>query len=113
MKYENLKDWKYRVTKPFNLQTDIIPPQEIRTNFSTLTTEGRLYIHKGFCWNGPNGAFETKNLMLYSCVLDAGYSWFFKGLITEEMRGQFDDLFYKFIKQDDLNDLELSMFIKL
>ena len=112
MEYESLKDWKYRITKSFSLQTDINPSDIVRTNFSTLTTTGRLYIHKGFCWDGASGAMDTKNIMRGSCLHDAGCNWYLQGLITDEMRGQFDDLFYKLIKKDGMSDLRAGYIIK-
>ena len=112
MEYESLKPWKYRITKSFSLQTDIKPAKTIRTNFSTLTTTGRLYIHKGFCWDGASGAKDTKNIMRGSAVHDCGCNWYLKGLITDKERGQFDDLFYKLIKKDGMSDFRAGYIIK-
>jgi len=81
MDYEDLGNWKYRVTKGFSVQTDIIPPQKIQTNFATLTMKGRLYIHKGFCWDGASGAFDTKNIMKASCLHDSLCNWMVAGLL--------------------------------
>jgi len=80
--YKALGDWKYRVTKGFSVQTDIIPPEKIQTNFSTLTVKGRLYIHKGFCWDGASGAFDTKNIMKASCLHDCLCNWMAAGLLS-------------------------------
>ena len=112
MEYESLKNWKYRITKTFSLQTNIKPAKTIRTSFSTLTIQGRLYIHKGYCWDGASGARDTKNIMHGSCVHDAGCNWYLKDLITDEMRCQFDDLFYKLIKKDGMSDLRAGYIIK-
>lgn len=112
MEYESLKDWKYRIIKTFSLGTGIKPAKTIRTNFSTLTVRGRLYIHKGFCWDGASGARDTDNIMRGSCLHDAGCNWYLKGLITDEMRSQFDDLFYKLIKEDGMSDLRAGYIIK-
>jgi len=80
--YVKLGDWKYRVTKGFSIQTKIIPPQKIQTSFSTLTMKGRLYIHKGFCWDGASGAIDTKNIMKASCLHDALCNWMVAGLLS-------------------------------
>jgi len=112
MEYESLKGWKYRITKKFSLRTNVKPAKAIRTNFSTLNTAGRLYIHKGFCWDGASGARDTKNIMRGSCIHDCFCNWYSKGLITDEMRGQADDLFYKLIKKDGMSDLRAGYIIK-
>ena len=113
MLYEDLKDWKYRVIKAFSIQTDIIPEKKIATNFSTLTTKGRLYIRKGFCWDGASGAFDTKNIMRGSCVHDAFCNWFQNGLITKDQRKQADKLLYKIIKEDGMSDIRAKIIYKV
>lgn len=109
MQYEDLSDWKYRITKAFTIQTDIKPAETLRTNFTTLTTAGRLYIHKGFCWDGASGAFDTENIMRGSAVHDAFCNLQQKGLITTDQRKQADKLFYKLIKQDGMSDLRAKI----
>jgi len=109
MEFEELRDWEYRITKAFSLQTDIKPCKTIRTNFSTLTTTGRLYIHKGFCWDGASGAIDTKGVMRGSCVHDAFCNWHQKGLITIDQRKQADKLLKKLIKQDGVGPLRAAI----
>lgn len=94
MKYESLKDWKYRILKTFSIQTSIIPDKTVQTRFATLTVKGRLYIKKGFCWDGASGAIDTDTIMKPSCLHDWGCAAYLDGLITNEMRCQFDDLFH-------------------
>ena len=109
MEYENLRDWKYRIVKGFSIQTDIIPQQKIRTNFSTLTTKGRLYLHKGFCWDGASGAIDTKNIMRGSAVHDAFCNLQQLGLITIDQRKQADKLLYKLIVQDGMSSIRAKV----
>lgn len=96
------------MTKGFSLATGIIPPQKIQTNFSTLTVKGRLYIHKGFCWDGASGAFDTKNIMYGSCVHDALCDMHQLGLITGDQRKQADKLLYVLIKKDGMSDFRAN-----
>ena len=105
MNYEDLGNWKYRVIKGFSVQTDIIPPKKIQTNFATLTMKGRLYIHKGFCWDGASGAFDTKNIMKASCLHDIFCNWMEAGLLS------YDDywipaarLLKRICKEKDMSD---------
>ena len=109
MEYESLKDWKYRILKTYSLQTDIIPPKKIQTKFSTLSTAGRLYIHKGFCWDGASGAIDTKNIMRGTACHDAFCNWQQLGLITIDQRKQADKLLYKLIKQDGMSSLRAKV----
>ncbi len=112
MEYESLRPWDYRITKAFSLRTNIRPTNTIRTNFSTLTTTGRLYIHKGFCWDGASGARDTGNIMRGSCIHDAFCNWHQKGLITLDQRKQADDLFYNLIKKDGIGIMRAWYIIK-
>lgn len=109
MEYESLNDWKYRITKGFSISTKIFPKEKIQTNFATLTTSGRLYVHKGFCWDGASGAFDTETMMKPSCCHDIGCNWFLAGLIDKEMRGDFDDLFYELCKKEGMNGVRAKL----
>jgi hypothetical protein len=112
MKYEDLNDWKYRVTEGFSIPTKIFPEETIRSNFATLTVRGRLYIQKGFCWDGASGAFDTDTIMKPSCCHDVGCNWFLAGLITAEMRGEFDDLFYALCLKAGMNSMRAKVVYK-
>lgn len=112
MEYEDLGNWKYRVTKSFAVNTKIFPEEIIRSNFATLTIRGRLYIHKGFCWDGASGAFDTETIMKPSCCHDIGCNWFLAGLISKEIRGEFDDLFYTLCKKSGMNELRAKVAYK-
>jgi len=109
MEYEDLKDWKYRILKTFSIRTDIIPANTIRSNFSTLTTRGRLYIKKGFCWDGASGAIDTDNIMRGSCIHDAFCNWQQLGLLTVDQRKQADKLLYKHIKEDGMSSIRANI----
>ena len=102
MQYESLKDWKYRILKTFSIQTDMRPERTIRSTFSTLTTNGTLYIKRGFCWDGASGAVDTDTIMLASCCHDAGCNWYLNGLINDKLRSDFDDLFYELCSVETL-----------
>lgn len=109
MEYESLADWKYRILKSFSIQTEIKPSSTIRTVFTTLTPTGRLYIKKGFCWDGASGAIDTKNIMRGSAVHDALCNLHQKGLITIDQRKQADKLLYKIIKQDGMSSVRAKI----
>ena len=116
MEYEDLGNFKYRIIKGFVLQTKMRPKKKIVGKFATLTTKGRLYIHKGFCWDGASGARDTKNIMKPSCCHDVGCAWYLAGLIDDELRGQFDDLFERLldrqVKKDKLSDFRRDYLVR-
>jgi len=81
VEYKDISDFKYEVTKGISILTDIIPPQKIKTKSSTLTVKGRLYINRGFQWDGASGAKDTNNIMLASAAHDALCNWMVLGLL--------------------------------
>lgn len=93
IKYDDIKDKKYRVVIPFVKAIDIKPKDSIRTTFGSLTQYGRLTIHKGFCWDGPTGMIDTESTMQSSCIHDILCEWYADGLLTKEERKQADQLF--------------------
>ena len=109
LEYEELDDWKYRVKKGFSVNTKIFPKETIQSTFATLTIRGRLYIHKGFCWDGASGAIDTDTIMKPSCCHDIGCNWFLAGLISKEMRGEFDDLFYNLCVKSGMNAIRAKL----
>lgn len=91
--YEDIRKFDYRMTKTISIVTPIRPTETIRSSLSTLATNGRLYLKKGFLWDGASGAVDTKSIMLPSAFHDSGCSMYLKGFIDGEMRKQFDVLF--------------------
>lgn len=108
MKYENIEDFKYRIIKTFSIATPLRPLATVKGEFATLCTNGRLYIKKGFLWDGASGAIDTDNVMLPSCVHDVGCSWYLKKLIDIDMRHEFDDLFKTLLKKQGMNTIRVA-----
>jgi len=112
MWYEDVDGMKYRLIKTISIMTPMRPLKTIRGSFATLTTKGRLYLKKGMLWDGASGAIDTENVMLPSAAHDIGCSWYLKGLINDDMRKQFDDLFYKLLKQEGVSGLRAGYMYK-
>jgi len=112
LKYEGLKDWKYRVLETFTHQTDIIPPKEAKTKFSTLSINGLITVDKGFCWDGASGALDTENTLFPSLIHDIGCNMYLLELVSDENRLQFDDLFYKLLKDEGMSSFRASYMYK-
>lgn len=79
--YQELGGWKYRIIQPLIIETDIIPPKPIKTNFSALYMNGKLSIEKGFCWDGASGGFDTANFMRASLIHDCFCNWMVQDLL--------------------------------
>lgn len=93
----------YRVTKTFCMGTGIVPPQVIDEVFASLDKQGNITIRRGFCWDGATGAFDTKDIMLASCIHDVFCEWYNRGLITKENRKAADRLFQKVNKDEGMS----------
>ena len=98
--YEDIRDFDYRMVETISIVTPIRPAKTIRSSCSTLCTNGRLYLKKGFLWDGASGGIDTKSVMIPSAYHDAGCSMFLKGLIGGEMRKQFDVLFKTLLDEE-------------
>lgn len=81
IKYASTDSFKYRIFETFSTYIGIIPPEEIKTAFSSLDMGGNLTIEKGFCWDGASGGFDTDSIMRASCLHDALCSWMVKDLL--------------------------------
>jgi len=104
LKYDDLKQFKYRVLEVFTMETDIFSEVPIETTFSCLDIDGMITIYPGFCWDGATGALDTNNIMRGSCVHDAFCNWHDQGMLTLEHRKKADELLEKIIKEDGMSD---------
>ena len=72
MKYR--KGYKYQLADDYTIQIDTKPPEEIETQFISLSIDGLLTIKDGYAWDGPSGpTIDTPNFMTPSLVHDAIY----------------------------------------
>jgi len=76
--------YKYTLSSPFVLQTEIKPTVDIDTDFVALSADGLLRIRPGYAWDGASGAIDTADFMRGSLVHDALY---------QLMRGDYLDRF--------------------
>lgn len=66
--------YKYQLAKTYAVQTDIIPMQDVVTEYILLGMTGWLTIMEGYAWDGPSGpTFDTPDFMRGSLVHDALY----------------------------------------
>jgi hypothetical protein len=63
--------YKYQLTRPYAVQTGIIPPCRIDYEFFTLYENGTLVVKSGYAWDGASGpTFDSKSSMRPSLVHD-------------------------------------------
>jgi len=66
--------YKYQLATRYSMPITIKPKKEIKTEFITLDTKGKLTIKEGYAWDGPSGpVVDTKENMRASVVHDALY----------------------------------------
>jgi hypothetical protein len=64
--------YKYQLAENYRVQIPIIG-RTISQGPIKLTTQGWLTIRKGYAWDGPTWAIDTKNFMRASLIHDALY----------------------------------------
>lgn len=64
---------------------------------------GRMYIRKGYSWDGPSGpTIDTNNFMRGSLYHDALYQLMREGLLHEQYREFADDVLYRMIRENGM-----------
>lgn len=84
---------KYQLEEPVVVQTPIVPPSVIATQWITLAPDGMLYIRSGYAWDGASGpAIDTEDFMRASAVHDALYELIRIGALSPDCREPADAL---------------------
>ncbi|MEO8101931.1 MAG: hypothetical protein ABI790_05360 [Betaproteobacteria bacterium] len=65
--------YKYTLSSPFVVQTEIRPAEAIDTDFVSLLPDGLLKIRPGYAWDGATSAIDTPDVMRGALVHDALY----------------------------------------
>lgn len=87
------KGFKYQLCETYTVFTGIYPKCSIETEYIDLTTDGAIFIKKGYAWDGPSGpTIDTKNFIEPSIVHDALYQLMRLGLISQDCRIEADIL---------------------
>jgi hypothetical protein len=103
IQYRKLKQYKYQLMALYGIQTSIKSESEIQLDYIMLRTDGMLFIHKGYCWDGPSGpTIDTPSFMRGSLIHDALYQLIRKGHISRSYRYYADALLYKICLEDDM-----------
>ena len=101
------KQGGYQLMEPYELWIPIIPKANAVENdgYVNLSSGGYLYIAKGYAWDGPSGAMDTKNFMRASLVHDSLYQLFRQGKLPRSHRNEADILLREMCKADGMSSL--------
>ncbi len=96
------KGYKYQIVESHEVDIDVVPPQDIISDYIRLTADGRLGLRKGYAWDGPSGpTFDTLNFMRGSLVHDALYQLMREEYLDKEMYRQPADRLLRYMCRQD------------
>jgi len=108
------KGYKYLLAEHCYLDTNILLPVDIRrvgNDFVTLVQAGRLYIRKGYAWDGCSGiAYDTNSNMEAGLAHDALYQLMRDGLLDISYRDFADKLLKEVMIKNDALKIRASYY---
>jgi len=107
MKYDKIGNW-YRLLEDYTYETNINLPMPLMLPFAFITDTGVVTLHRGFCWDGASGAFDTDNVLAASAVHDFFCNLYNAKLIDKTLRKQADKLFKEHLKQSKVSKFRRS-----
>ncbi len=94
--------YKYQLVEEYSVSTDVIPEEDVRTDFIDLDLTGRLVIRRGYAWDGPSGpTIDTSDFMRGSLVHDALYQLMRGGKISKARWRDAADRLLRHMCRDD------------
>ena len=96
--------YKYQLREEYVTEIDILPEEDICTDYVVLTAGGKLTIRKSYAWDGPSGpAIDTLDFMRGSLVHDALYQLMrLEELDRDIFREPADRLLQKMCREDGM-----------
>lgn len=94
--------YKYQLALDYSVETGILGVHAV-TEWIQLEPDGKLYIRKGYAWDGPSGpTFDTPDSMRGSLVHDALAQLVRLGLLGKEWRRKIDNLLHDICVEDGM-----------
>ena len=91
---------KYQLYEEVWFQTNIHPHEAILTDWIVLFKNGRIYIKKGYAWDGPSGpTYDSPDTMSPSLVHDAIYQLIRMEMLEPEARTKADELLGQMMRE--------------
>ena len=100
--YSQISDDSYQLLNTYVLKTHIFPKQEIEVDYATLKTDGRLFIRKGFAWDGDTWAWNFKCSRRASLVHDVFCIMVGEGLLSDDWMDEINDLYMDICIKDGM-----------
>ena len=98
--------YKYQLVEEYAVDINIVPENDVHTDFIELDVEGKLVINKGYAWDGPSGpTTDTLNFMRGSLVHDALYQLMRNGLMDQKLRDEADEELKRICLEDGMTRL--------
>ena len=112
MKYQKIKNYKYKLAEPVIMETGI-KNNGYSHYFFSLDQEGCLVIHTGYLWDGVSGpTIDTQNTMLAGLVHDALYQAIRLGRLHHDFKDDVDKLFYKLLITSGVSKIRAGYYYK-
>lgn len=105
MKYRKLPKWKYQLTSPYSVQTNIVLNEDIQEDFVYLHKSGIMTIKEGYAWDGATGGIDTKNFMRGSLTHDAICQMIALKRLPQSQRLNADKLLKQICLEDGMSKL--------
>ena len=89
MKYRS--GYKYQLARAFDVQTSIIPPTVLVSEFMVMDRNGLLIVNAGYAWDGATCFPDMKSIMRGSLIHDALYQLMREGLLPSHWKDSADE----------------------
>ena len=95
-------EYKHQLSAAYNVTIPIQQPKVIETEFINLDPTGKLFVKKGYAWDGPSGPVpDTRENMRASLVHDALYQLMRNNELSKRTWRKTADQIFKEICKDD------------
>ena len=103
--------YKYILAESYSVTTPIKPDMPIKHEYFTLSKNGKLWIKKGFAWDGASGpTFDSKSSMRPSLVHDAFCQMMRSRLIDyDKWQDKVNEFFKQQCKEDGMWGMRASI----
>ncbi|MEM6885063.1 MAG: DUF1353 domain-containing protein [Verrucomicrobiota bacterium] len=106
MSYKKRRRYKYNLHSDNVYETGITVDKPGDLGLVNITSTGKLYIKKGYAWDGPSGpTIDTKNFMQGSLVHDALYQLIREGVLTLDDRLRADEILREICLEDGMSKI--------
>lgn len=103
MKIRYRSGYKYQLVDDYSVEVEITPPDDIETDFVSLSRSGGLRIRRNYAWDGPSGpTMDTKTAMRGSLIHDALYQLIRLELLPPSWRAEADRTYLHVCKEDGM-----------